>query len=59
MLLFWAHQEGGGDAAAAIAAIGPITSQVIFQMNKTTGDMGGFETLGIFKEPKDTGRLKP
>lgn len=42
-----------------IVDIGPITSQVIFKMNKTIGEISGFETLGIFKEPKDSGRLKP
>lgn len=55
MLLFWAHQKGGGDEAAAAAAIGPITSQVIFQAGKTTGDLTGQETLGIFKERTDKG----
>ena len=39
--------------------IGPITSQVIFKMNKTIGEIGGSETLGIFREPKDSGRFKP
>jgi len=42
-----------------LVAVGPVTSQVIFRMDQTTGDFGGKETLGIFREPSDTGRLKP
>ena len=42
-----------------IITIGPITSQVIFKMSETTGNIGDKETLGIFREPSDIGRLKP
>ena len=44
---------------AELIVVGPIISQVIFKTNETTGNIGGKETLGIFREPSDTGRLKP
>ena len=49
----------GYSIGEAISLVGPITSQAIFKMNKTIGEIGGSETLGIFKEPKDSGRFKP
>ena len=49
----------GYSIGEAAISIGPVTTQVIFRMDQTTGDFGGKETLGIFREPLDIGRLKP
>ena len=49
----------GATEAAAPVRIGPLISQGVFQMEKMTGSLDLGETLGVFKEPKDDGKLKP
>lgn len=49
----------GVSALAVAARVGPLISQAVFRMEKTTGTFAIGETLGLFRKPKSDGIFKP